>query len=132
MGGRGASFGHSIDKNGNPKNKYGTQYHTVLEVDNIKFVQKNTRQSEALMETMSNNREYVEVGGNNLLRIVTFGADNKRNVVLERDKRTDEWHKHMGYLHGESGKERHLPLTDEDKKHIEKIKRLWYNRRSEV
>lgn len=48
MGGRGASSGMS-DKG----NEYGSQYHTVLESENIKFVSKNKRTSETLMETMT-------------------------------------------------------------------------------
>ena len=127
MGGRGASSG--ISKYGNP---YGSQYHTVLQYENIKFVQKNNRQSETLMDTMTKGREYVEVGGNDLLRIITFGDNNERNVVLERDKRTGVWHKHLGYLHAERGKEVHEPLSDADKKHIEEIKRIWYNRNRKV
>ena len=35
MGGRGASSGFSFDKNGNPKNKYGSQYHTVLQSGDV-------------------------------------------------------------------------------------------------
>lgn len=41
LGGRGASSGWSVDKNGNPKNLYGSQYHALLTVGNIKFVSKN-------------------------------------------------------------------------------------------
>ena len=77
MGGRGASSGFSTDKNGNPKNEYGSQYHTLLEHENIKFVTKNTRNSETLMETMTPGRVYAEVGGNDLLRIVFFDENNK-------------------------------------------------------
>lgn len=42
--------------------KYGSQYHTVLADGNIKFVEKNDRTSESLMETMTKGRVYVEVG----------------------------------------------------------------------
>ena len=127
MGGRGASSGFSTDKNGNPKNKYGSQYHTLLEHENIKFVTKNTRDSETLMETMTPGRVYAEVGGSDLLRIVFFDENNKRNHVIERDKRTDEWHTHNGYLHSEYGEAQHEPLSDDDKRMLAKIKNLWYN-----
>lgn len=126
MGGRGASSGFSFDKNGKPMNKYGSQYHTVLESGNIKFVTKNTRESETLMETMTAGRVYVEVGGKDLLRIVFFDKDNKRNHVIERDKRTDEWHVHNGYFHSEKGVSRHEPLSDDDKRTLAEIKNLWY------
>lgn len=122
MGGRGASSG--ISKAGN---KYGTQYHTVLQDGNIKFVNKVKRQSETLMETMTEGRVYVEVGGNDLLRIVFFDENNKRNHVIERDKRNNKWHVHNGYLHNDKGVADHEPLSDDDKKILEKVKRLWHN-----
>ena len=56
LGGRGASSGWSVDKNGNPKNPYGSQYHALLTVGIIKFVSKNGRNSETLMETMARGR----------------------------------------------------------------------------
>ena len=127
MGGRGAASGMSVDKHGNPKNKYGTQYNTLLKVGNIKFVSKVSRQSETLMETMTKGRVYVEVGGKDLLRIVFFDENNKRNHVIERDKRTGEWHAHSGYLHNEDGTSDHDPLNDDDKKILAKVKRLWHN-----
>ena len=46
MGGRGASSGLS-DKG----KKYGSQYKTLLEHENIKFVTANSRASESLFET---------------------------------------------------------------------------------
>ena len=127
MGGRGASSGFSFDKDGNPMNVYGSQYHTVLESGSIKFVTKNTRDSETLMETRTPGRIYVEVGGKDLLRIVFFDKDNKRNHVIERDKRTDKWHTHNGYFHTEYGEAQHEPLNDDDKRTLAEVKRLWYN-----
>ena len=127
MGGRGSSSGMSVDKNGNPKNKYGSQYHTLHEVDNIKFVSKNTRQSETLMETMTPGRIYVETGGNNLLRIIQFVDGGKRNYVIERDKRTDRWHVHKGYEHTEDSEKHWDNLTTADKKLLAKVKRIWYS-----
>ena len=121
MGGRGASSG--LSAKGKP---YGSQYRSVLESGDFKFVTKNTRESETLMETMTPGRVYVEVGGNDLLRIVFFDKDNKRNHVIERDKRTDEWHTHKGYLHAEYGTAQHEPLSDDDKRTLAEVKRLWY------
>ena len=122
MGGRGASSGMS-DRG----NKYGSQYHTLHEVDNIKFVSKNTRQSETLMETMTPGRIYVETGGNNLLRIIQFVDGGKRNYVIERDKRTDKWHVHKGYEHTEDSEKHWDNLTTADKKLLAKVKRIWYS-----
>lgn len=122
MGGRGANSGIS-DKG----NKYGSQHHTVLESENIKFVSKNKRSSETLMETMTKGRIYVEVGGNDLLRIISFDESNKRNHVIERDKRSGEWHVHNGYFHAEHGTSQHEPLNDIDKRLLEKVRKLWYD-----
>lgn len=127
MGGRGSSSGMSVDKNGKPMNKYGTQYSKVLEDGNIKFVTKNSRQSETLMETMTKGRVYVEVGGKDMLRIVFFDEKNKRNHVIERDKRTGRWHAHNGYYHSEKGASQHEPLNAYDKIVLAKAKRLWHN-----
>ena len=121
MGGRGASSGVSVGGK-----RYGTQYHTVLQDGNIKFVTKNKRTSEALMETMTPGRIYVETGGRELLRIVIFDAENKRKHVIERDKRTGEWHVHRGYFHGEKGTSGHEPMTEADKALLDKVKRMWY------
>lgn len=122
MGGRGANSGIS-DKG----NKYGSQHHTVLESENIKFVSKNKRSSETLMETMTKGRIYVEVGGNDLLRIISFDESNKRNHVIERDKRSGEWHVHNGYFHAEHGTSQHEPLNNIDKRLLEKVRKLWYD-----
>lgn len=128
MGGRGASSGFSYDKNGNLKNKYGTQYHTVYQDGNIKFVQKNTRQSETLMETMTAGRVYAEVGGQDIIRIIQFDTDNKRSKVIEKDKRSGDWHVHNGYEHTEYSESHRDPLSSEDDELLEKVLKLWQNR----
>lgn len=123
MGGRGASSGTS-----NAGNPYGSQYHTIMEDGNIKFVAKNKRQSETLMETMTPGRIYVETGGNDLLRIVMFDENNKRNRVIERSKQTGEWHLHEGYFHTEYGNSPHDNLTPKDRELVDRITEKWYNR----
>ena len=120
MGGRGASSGKS--KKGN---EYGSQYHTVLQDGDIKFVTKNSRSSEPLMETMTPGRVYVETGGDDLLRVISFDEENKRNRVLERDKRNDSWHVHSGYYHSEYGSDQHGELNQSDQELLAKIKDLW-------
>lgn len=125
FGGRGASSGRSVKGN-----VYGSQYHTVMQSDNIKFVENNKgiTNREPLMETMTPGRIYVQVGGNDLLRIVQFDKDNKRYYTIEYDKRQKEWHTHAGYEHAEYGPMQHMPLTDADNDLLEKVKRLWKNR----
>lgn len=123
MGGRGASLG--VSKKGNP---YGSQYHSVLEHGNIKFVIKNTRQSENLMETMTPGRVYVTIGGEEIIRITFFDENNLRNRVIELDRRTGEWHVHKGYEHNENSENHRDPLTDEDRALLDKVMELWKNR----
>jgi len=121
MGGRGASLG--VSKAGN---KYGTQYETVHKIGNIKFVKNRVKNAEALMETQTKGRIYVQVGGENLLRIVLFDSENKRNKVIEKDKRTNKWHVHKGYEHTEFSETKHEELTEQDKKIVEIVEKEWY------
>lgn len=82
FGGRGASSG--ISEKGNA---YGTQYKILLEYENIKFVTNAGKNYEALMETMTNGRTYVQIGGEEILRIVQMDENNRRNRVIEFDKK---------------------------------------------
>lgn len=123
MGGRGARYGIS-DKG----NKYGSQYHALLpNGENIKFVSKNTRQSEALLETMTKGRIYATIGGKELIRITFFDDDGKRNKVIEKDKRTGKWHVHHGYEHSEYSEKKHDPLLPDDQKFLDKVQEMWKN-----
>ncbi len=125
MGGRGASSGIS-DKG----NKYGSQYHTILQDGNIKFVSKNERTSESLMETMTRGRVYVTVGGNDLLSIMYFDKNNKRvkSIDLDHEHKKMKPHTHHGYIHFENdGPKGAANLTTEEKKMVERVRKLWYN-----
>lgn len=125
MGGRGASSGIS-DKG----NKYGTQYHTILEDGNIKFVSKNERTSETLMETTTPGRVYVTVGGETLLEIMYFDKNNKRvkSIGLDHPHKGLQPHTHHGYKHNENdSKKGAANLTPDEKKIVERVRNLWYN-----
>lgn len=120
MGGRGASSG--VSKYGNP---YGSQYHTVLEVDNIKFVEKNSRQSESLMETQTDGRIYVHVESGDLKSIVFFDENNKRNKQVDIDHlhKGLSPHTHEGYdTHGEG-----RTLSKDEQAMYNKVVRIWDN-----
>lgn len=126
MGGRGASSG--ISDKGNP---YGSQYHTLYQEGNIKFIKKNSRDSEPLMETMTKGRVYVTVGGDDLLSITYM--DNKNNersksINLNHSHKGMQPHTHHGYLHNENdGKKGAAGLTTKEKKMVERVNRIWYN-----
>ena len=122
MGGRGASSG--ISDKGKP---YGSQYHTVLEHGNIKFVTNNIKNYEPLMETMTQGRTYVQVGGDDIIRIAFMDENNKRCKVIEKDKKKQAWHVHHGYFHTEESERAHEALSQEDKVFLEKVSRIWHN-----
>ena len=128
MGGRGASSGMS-----DYGNKYGSQYKTLLQSGNIKFVQKNSRTSETLMETMTKGRVYVTVGGNDLLQVVYFDRSMKRSKTIDLSHTHDgkNPHTHHGYNHNENDSAKgYANLTTEEKKMVERVKKIWYNRHS--
>ncbi len=126
MGGRGASSGISVKSK-----KYGTQYRTVLEVDNIKFVSKIDRNSETLMETMTKGRVYVQVGGEELKSIIYFDENNKRRKAINLDhshKNLKGSHIHRGYYHNEySINSEPTALNHKEGRLLAKIEKLWYN-----
>lgn len=127
MGGRGARFG--ISEKGN---KYGSQYHTLLKSGNIKFVEKNSRDSESLMETRTKGRVYVQVGGNDLISIKYFDKNNKRikEINLDHSHNGIKPHTHHGYFHNENDSKRGASNpTKEEKAMIERVVRIWQNRK---
>lgn len=126
MGGRGSSSGMS-DK-GKP---YGSQYHTVLKSGNIKFVEANDRHSESLFETQTKGRVYVTVGGNDFLKITYYDHQNKRakQIDLNHVHKGMKPHTHHGYNHNENDSAKGASnLTTEEKKMVERVKQIWYNR----
>ena len=126
MGGRGASSGVSA-----VGRKYGSQYHTVLKEGNIKFVAKNERTSESLMETMTPGRVYVTVGGDDLLQIVYFDTENKRVKTVDLSHTHDGMrpHTHHGYEHNEKDSSKgYANLTPEEKKMVARVRKLWYDK----
>ena len=88
--------------------------------------------SEALMETMTNGRTYVQIGGEEILRIVQMDENNRRNRVIEFDKKNKQWHVHQGYLHSENSENQHDPLSISDVRLLEKVKKIWHNHREQI
>lgn len=128
MGGRGASSGTS--KKGNP---YGSQYKTLLQVDNIKFVVAKTKtQAETLLETMTSGRTYVLVNHkNNNLKSVIFNEENGKRykrVDLDHFHEKTKPHAHDGYLKGKFRKS----LTAEEMKILDRVVSAWENYRRKL
>ena len=120
MGGRGASSG--ISKSGNA---YGSQYHALLTVGNIKFVSKNGRNSETLMETMTHGRVYAHVEGDDLKAIVYFDNENKRSKQIDMDHAHlgISPHAHDGYFHSKFRKN----LTTDERAMVDRVVSEWEN-----
>lgn len=125
MGGRGAASGMS-----DGGKSYGSQYNTLFKSGNIKFVKKNERTSENLLETVTPGRVYVTVGGNELQNITYFDRANKRNKVinLNHPHKREQPHVHHGYFHNENdGPKGATRLSDKEKRMVDRVKRLWDN-----
>lgn len=132
MGGRGASSGMS------EKGKtYGSQFHSVIDTNgkpltsgNIKFIESNARDSESLFETRTKGRVYALVGGKDLLKIVYFDKENKhtKEINFGHKHANLDPHVHHGYFHNErDGSKGATKLNPEEKKMIERVKKIWYN-----
>lgn len=124
MGGRGASSGVS-----DGGKAYGTQYHTILQEGNIKFISKNERNAETLMETMTKGRVYVTVGGDKLKSITYFDKGKRGKVIdLLHPHEGVQPHVHHGYIHNENdGIKGASNLTVKEKKMVERVTNIWYN-----
>lgn len=127
MGGRGASSGLS-DKG----KKYGSEYTTLNESGNIKFVQYNDANSaKTPQETMTRGRVYVTVNGEDKLTSITYydNANKRRKQIdLEKAHRGMKPHTHHGYNHNENDSQKGAAkLTAEERKMVERVRKIWYN-----
>lgn len=127
MGGRGSSSGISVKEK-----PYGTEYTTLYQSGNIKFVKYNdSSSSKTPMETMTKGRVYVTVNSQNELKSVTYyDKSNKRFKQIDIDHthnvngNLEQPHTHKGYLHNEKGD--HIP-SPKEKKMIDRVQKTWYN-----
>ena len=127
MGGRGASSGTSAKGN-----VYSSQFHAIYQSGNIKFVTKNARDSETLMETMTRGRVYVHVEGDDIKSIVYFDKDNKRSKQIDLDHvhKGESPHTHHGYHHNENDSAKGAAkLTTEEAEMVDRVRSLWDNRK---
>jgi hypothetical protein len=124
MGGRGAASGVS-DKG----LEYGTEFRTLIRVDNIKFVTPTKAgPSPVPLETMSagRNRVYAFVNyGGDLKSIIFYDKDGKRErqIDLDHQHRGQVPHVHVGYA--ENHTSTLIPLTKSDNEYIAKVTKIW-------
>ena len=130
MGGRGASSGISI--NGKT---YGSEYTAIYTAGNIKFIAPNDGQVKAPLETMTQGRIYVTIGRDGQPRYISYyNRTNKKfkqidivGVPHTINGKRELPHTHKGYYHNEKGD---YILSPKEKKMIERVRRIWYNRHS--
>ena len=122
MGGRGASSGMSRD--GNP---YGSQYHALLTVGNVKYVEKNSKSAETLMETMTNGRVYAVVDRGKVKSIVYFDDENKRRKQIDMNEHDGITpHVHVGYYHNENSPNGEpMRLSTKEKAMVDRVIADW-------
>ncbi|MCM1570197.1 MAG: hypothetical protein NC081_12255 [Roseburia sp.] len=129
MGGRGVSSGMS-DKG----KRYGSEYATVYQTGNIKFVVAKEGSIKAPMETMTNGRIYVTLGSDNEPKHITYydkHVKRKKQIDLTHAHFINgiptKPHTHKGYFHNEKGD---YILSGKEIKMIDRIMKTWHNRRS--
>lgn len=126
MGGRGAASG--ISNNGK---LYGSEYATLHQSGNIKFVVAKEGANAAPMETMTKGRIYVTVDKNtNKLKYISYyDKNNKRyqQIDLQHEHKVngkkEKPHVHKGYEHNEKGD--YTP-SEKQRKMIERVRKIWY------
>lgn len=123
MGGRGASSGTSTGGR-----RYGTQQRTLLTSGNIKFVQRNSGDSETIVETMTKGRVYANIDSSgNLSSITYFDNENKRSKQID----IRHWHGgksphvHEGYTFSRGSQHSARGLSSKEKAMFDRVKRIW-------
>ena len=110
--------------------KYGTEFKTVLDSGNIKFIKFNGKNAPPPDYTEVSGRVYVLVNRNNKLKsIIYFDSENKRRKQIDLDHRHNGMglHTHHGYRHNENdGKKGASNLTQKEKDMVDRVKELWY------
>ena len=120
MGSRGAASGTG-------KHPYGSEYKTVLQDGNIKFVKyRLADNAKAPLETQTKGRVYVTVNNDNELSFISYyDRKGKRSKTIDLLHAHDgkSPHLHTGYEH--NGKAEYL--TDEEKKLLARVRKVWYD-----
>lgn len=112
---------------GTVKHPYGSEYKTVLQDGNIKFVKyKLANNAKAPMETRAKGRIYVTVNNNDELAFLTYydrAGKRAKTIDLLHVHNGKSPHAHTGYEHdGEAD-----DLTDKEKKLLAKVRKAWYD-----
>ena len=110
---------------------YGDGYKTVLRYGSVKFVRGNFADGTAPFETETKGRVYVSVNSKDQLKTIAYyDAEGRRrkSIDLGHPHKKMQPHAHHGYVHNENdGKKGASNLTTEEKKMVERVKKLWHN-----
>lgn len=129
FGGRGASSGVSHDKNKIPKYRYGTEYSTIHQTGNIKFIKKNAEDVE-LFETRTKGRVYAEISKGEVKSIHYFDNNLKKSKTIDLTHYHQKMkpHVHHGYFHNENDNAKGATrLSDKEKNMVDLVMKEWYN-----
>lgn len=128
MGGRGASIGKSYVFRGKER-VYGSEYKTMFQVDNIKFISQNdkTISTTAPRETITKGRVYVTINTDlNKSEYITYYSDDGK-----KSKSIDLLHKHKGMdIHVQEGYSHEIEArdtTDKENRMVERVNKLWHD-----
>ena len=111
---------------------YGTEYETLYQSGNIKYVRYKDGSTTAPMETMTKNRIYATIDRKGNVKHISFhGKENKRRKQIDLDHyhtvngKKEKPHSHYGYLHDENGTRK---PDASDRAIIDKVNRIWQNK----
>lgn len=114
---------------GTGKHPYGSEYKTVLQDGNIKFVKyKLANNAKAPLETQTKGRIYVTVNNKDELSFISYyDRDGKRakTIDLLHAHNGKSPHSHTGYEHNGTAAD----LTGEEKKLLARARSVWYNKK---
>ena len=133
MGGRGSSSG--VSRDGKP---YGSEFKTLYQSGNIKFIQSNSGNATAPFETMTKGRVYVTVNNSGEPKYITYhDKHNKRFKQIDLSGSAHKVnrqgkiitlktpHTHKGYTHDEKGT---FELSPKEIKMVDRAIKVWHNR----
>lgn len=121
--GRGSSKSH--------KAPYGTEFETVYEYENIKFVRVKSGSVTAPQYTMTKGRVYATLNKKNEIKHITFNDnDNDRSKQIDVKGHTHpingkklELHVHTGFNHDDGGEPREA--NAEEIAFVDKVRKIW-------
>lgn len=128
MGGRGASSG--ISDSGK---RYGTEFRTIAQAGNVKFIKYNGGSVTAPMETRTRGRIYATLDDHNDVKHITFydvnGERYKQVDVKGPQHKGRLPHTHLGYEHDELGTR---DLSQKEQYKVNEILTIWSRRRKKL